>query len=228
MITKANVLLVLVGLFYLAMAAGCKSKSETDSYLVMAKIQDWDLTYHMNQRDREVLRQQIEQILKWLVLLSGGFGHRLAVRLREKVDRLWQRRLLVGVSVYCALHHSAMSVTWPRFGHLSTTQCSYAWHGFGYVGRMYYKKLVDNERGLGIIAILALVSAVGVLAGAPKAPNAPPSTKERVAILEEKLEILAVNQPQEVHIQKAMSVRVKKRASLRQILKDAAKELKTK
>lgn len=47
--------------------------------------------------------------------------------------------------------------------------------------------LIRNERGLGILAIVAIIAGVGITAGIPKAPNPPPGLKEQVAEL--KLEV---------------------------------------
>ena len=46
------------------------------------------------------------------------------------------------------------------------------------------KRITNDESGLGIIAVIAIIGAVGGAAGIPKAQNPPPSDKERIVQLE--------------------------------------------
>jgi len=91
---------------------------------------------------------------------------------------------------------------------------------------MIFNKLVGNESGLGIVAVIALAALVGTAAGIPKAPNGPASTKDRVAKLEQQIEILTLNLDT-VRVQQAAPKRVvKKQPTYKQLTDSVAAQLR--
>jgi len=89
--------------------------------------------------------------------------------------------------------------------------------------------LLRNEHGLGILAIVGLIGAAGLLAAAPKAPNPPPGLKEQVVELRMEVRDIQARFSEQVKTSVAAPKRKtppRKGESLKETLERADKELR--